>query len=92
MGLDLILLTSDHPVRDEGCGVLLQDPFLLLDLLVHQWLGEHGLVHLIVPVASVTNLHTGFTLSVRVKVFPCVRQCSSIGPAIRMDLLLLYKC
>ena len=65
MGLDLILLTGDHPFRDEGRGVLLQDSFLLLDLLVHQRLGEHGLVHLVVAVASVTNLHMCFIISVK---------------------------
>lgn len=54
--LYLILLYSDDSFSDELVRKLLQDPLLLFDLLVHQGLGEHGLIHLIMAVASVAHL------------------------------------
>ena len=55
--LYLVVLRRDDSLTNEFLGELLQDPLLLLDLLVHQRLGEHGLVHLVVAVASVTHLN-----------------------------------
>lgn len=52
----LILLHCDDAISDELFRVLPHDPLLLLDLLVHQRLGEHGLVHLVMAVTSVAHL------------------------------------
>lgn len=52
----LILLLCDDAVTDELFCALCQDPLLLPDLLVHQRLGEHWLVHLIMAVTSVAHL------------------------------------
>lgn len=52
----LILLHRDDAIGDELFCVLPHDPLLLLDLLVHQRLGEHGLVHLVMAVTSVAHL------------------------------------
>lgn len=53
---DLILLACDNSLSDEFLSVFLQHRFLLLDLLVHQRLREHGLVHLIMAVTAITHL------------------------------------
>lgn len=54
--LHLKLLYCDDSLCDDFFSKLLQDAFLLLDLLVHQRLSEHGLIHLIMAVTSVTHL------------------------------------
>ena len=55
-GGNLELLQRDHALGDELVGVLLQHVLLPADLLVHQRLGEHGLVHLVVAEAPVAHL------------------------------------
>ena len=56
LGGNLELLQRDHALGDELVRVLLQHVLLPADLLVHQRLGEHGLVHLVVAEASVAHL------------------------------------
>lgn len=53
---DLILLSWDGAFSDELLSIFLQNSFLLLDLFVHQWLGEHRLIHLVVAITAITNL------------------------------------
>lgn len=55
--LHLILMWCDDSLGDDFLSKLLQDAFLLLDLLVHQRLREHRLVHLVVAVTPVTHLN-----------------------------------
>lgn len=54
----LILLYCDDSLSNELFYIHFQDPLLRLDLLVHQRLGEHGLIHLIMAVTSVAHLKT----------------------------------
>lgn len=61
----LILLYCDDSLSNDLLSKLFKNPFLLLDLLVHQRLGEHGLIHLIMAVPSVTNLN------VKMQTFDC---------------------
>uniref|UniRef100_A0A146YLN3 Uncharacterized protein n=1 Tax=Fundulus heteroclitus TaxID=8078 RepID=A0A146YLN3_FUNHE len=51
----LVLLPAHGSLGDQLLRVLLQNRLLLLDLLVHQRLGEHGLVHLVVAHAAVAH-------------------------------------
>lgn len=53
---DLILLACNGSLGDKLLSILLQNRLLLLDLLVHQRLGEHGLVHLVMAIPTVTHL------------------------------------
>lgn len=53
---NLKFLQRHHTLSNELVGVFFQHMLLPADLLVHQRLGEHGLVHLIVAKAPVTNL------------------------------------
>lgn len=55
--LHLILMWCDDSLSDDFLSKLLQDPFLLLDLLVHQRLREHRLIHLVMAVTPVTHLN-----------------------------------
>ena len=60
---DLLILSDellnvsivDDALFLEGVAVLVEDVLVLLDGLVHSWLGEHGLVDLVVTVSSVTD-------------------------------------
>ena len=49
------LARRDQPVGDQALGVKLQGGFLLLDRLVHQGLGEHRLVALVVAEAAIAE-------------------------------------
>mmetsp|Transcript_17393 Transcript_17393/g.15305 ORF Transcript_17393/g.15305 Transcript_17393/m.15305 type:complete len:315 (-) Transcript_17393:810-1754(-) len=51
----LNLLLSEDTFFDESLGVKFKDILLLIDDLVHQWLGERGLIQFIVTIFSVTN-------------------------------------
>lgn len=54
----LKLLHRDQSLCDDFLRILVQDTLLLLDLLVHQRLREHRLVHLVVTHPAVTHLHS----------------------------------
>lgn len=49
-------MCCDDSLSDDFLSKLLQDTFLLLDLLVHQRLREHRLVHLVMAVTPVAHL------------------------------------
>lgn len=53
----LVLLSANGTLCDELLCVFLQHRFLLLDLLVHQGLREHGLVHFVVTHSAVAHLY-----------------------------------
>lgn len=52
----LILWLIYHPLGNQQLCVFLQHWLLFPDLFVHQGLREHWFIHLIVPIAPVTNL------------------------------------
>lgn len=52
----LILRLIYHPLGNQQLCIFLQHWLLFPDLFVHQGLREHRFIHLIVPVAPVTNL------------------------------------
>lgn len=53
---NLELLQRHHALSNQSVRVLFQHVLLPTDLLVHERLGEHGLVHLVVAEASVAHL------------------------------------
>lgn len=61
----LVLRLVDDALRHQQLRILLQHRLLLTDLLVHERLREHGLVHLVVAVAPVTHLGITRDASVR---------------------------
>ena len=55
-GAHLKLLQGDRALSDELVRVLLQHGHLSVDLLIHERLREHGLVHLVVATPAITDL------------------------------------
>ena len=49
-------MPRDDVVVDQLIGVLVQDDRLIVNLLVHDWLREHRLVVLTVPITSIAHL------------------------------------
>lgn len=63
----LELLQGDRALSNELVCVLLQHRHLSVDLLVHERLREHGLIHLIVAAPAVTDLQGQWNMGLR----PC---------------------
>lgn len=59
----LVLGLVDHTLGYQQLCILLQHWLLFPDLLVHEWLCEHGLVHLVVAISPVAYLGTAKMLA-----------------------------
>lgn len=67
----LKLLQGDCALRDELVCILLQHRHLSVDLLIHEWLCEHGLIHLIVATPAVTDLQGSWRMGAQRRYSQC---------------------